>query len=98
MRVSVEWSGNPSSRVTTGLPEIPAHTEPVCGQTQELALGVDAFETHHELEVEEDDRIDRRPALGGLIAAVNEIAHEGEGRARGPDGGRSGRRGRDPPG
>jgi len=47
------------------------------GGLDQIALGADALEEHHQLELEEDDRIDARSSPVG-IEAVRPIADEGQ--------------------
>jgi hypothetical protein len=42
--------------------QVPAHREAIGYDTHELPLGADVLEEHDELELEEDDRVHRRPA------------------------------------
>src|SRR5687768_10382856 len=46
------------------IPQVPPDAQPIGSYPDQLPLGADPFEEHHELELEEDPRIDRRsPAL-----------------------------------
>jgi hypothetical protein len=44
--------------------DIPPYAEPVGDQTQEVAFGANAFKEHHQLELEEDDRINAGASTG----------------------------------
>lgn len=52
--------------------------QPVCRQPQECSLGANAFEEHHELKPEEDDRINGRAANACDVAVPHEVAHKGQ--------------------
>jgi hypothetical protein len=57
--------------------EIPAQTEPIGDQPHQLALGAEAREEHHQLQLEEDARVDAGPApLGGGIP--DHLAHDAQ--------------------
>ncbi len=60
-----------------GVAEIPAVRQVEAGGFDQLAFGADALEEHHELELEEDDRIDARPAALGIQVA-HPVAHEAQ--------------------
>ena len=45
-------------RLVQGVAEIPAVGQVEAGRLDELALGADALEEHHQLQLEEDDRVD----------------------------------------
>ncbi len=49
-----------------GIAEVPAMGEVEAGGLAELPLGADPFEEHHELQLEEDDRVDRGPIPVGI--------------------------------
>ena len=74
MRVRLEWSG---SVLVEGVAEVPAVGEVEAGRLDELALGADALEEHDELQLEEDDRVDARPAPLG-VELPRPVADEAE--------------------
>ena len=49
-----------------GVAEVPAMGQVEAGRLDELALGADALEEHHQLQLEEDDRVDAGPAALGI--------------------------------
>jgi len=57
--------------------EIPPHRETEPGDLDQLAFGADALKEHHEMQLEEDDGIDRRTAPAG-VAIRDEITDEKE--------------------
>jgi hypothetical protein len=57
--------------------EIPAQTEPVGHHPHELPLGAQPLEEEHQLEFEEDHRVDTRPADRG-IGLPDQIADKSE--------------------
>jgi hypothetical protein len=57
--------------------KIPAHTQPICRMAHQLPSGSNAFEKHHQLQFEEDQRINRRSAAT-CIALLYELAHKRE--------------------
>jgi hypothetical protein len=67
--------GGIGQRLVQAVAEIPPDTEAIRGQGEELALRAKALEEHHEVELEEDHGIDRRPASVG-IAALDPIPDE----------------------
>jgi hypothetical protein len=52
-------------RLVEAVAEVPPDAEPILRQRQELALRADSLEEHHQVELEEDDGIDGRPASVG---------------------------------
>ncbi len=75
MRVSEEWSGSGSCAGRS--PGTRAHREAVGDDPHELPLAPEVLEEHDELELEEDDRIDGRPAALG-VQRLHQIPHERE--------------------
>jgi hypothetical protein len=59
------------------VPQIPAQTEPVGDDPQQLPFGPQPLEEQNQVQLEEDDRIDRRPADPG-VGPADQIADEGE--------------------
>ena len=57
--------------------EIPPDTQAVGTDVFQLPLGATAREEHHQLEFEEDDRVDRRTADGG-VQVKNQWTNEGQ--------------------
>jgi hypothetical protein len=57
----VIWQG-----LVQGVAQVPAMREIEAGGCDELALGADALEEHHQLQLEEDDRVDRGAAAVGI--------------------------------
>ena len=55
MRVRLEWSG---SVLVQRVAEVPAVRQVEAGGLDQLALGADALEEHHQLQLEEDDGVD----------------------------------------
>src|SRR5215204_3342579 len=51
------------------VPEVPAVSQIEAGRRDELTLGADALEEHDELQLEEDHRVDTRPAPLGVEVA-----------------------------
>jgi hypothetical protein len=49
--------------------QVPADAQPVGRQVQQLPLRADAFEEHHQLQLEEDHRVDGRAFLPGVLLA-----------------------------
>ena len=72
--------------------EVPAQAEAVGDHPQQLALGAQPLEEQHELQLEEDDRVDGGPADVG-VGPAHQVADEARGRACAPGAGRSGPRG-----
>ncbi len=70
-------AGVVGQRLVEGVAEVPAHAEAVGGEAQQLALGADPFEEHHELRLEKDDRVDRGATAIG-VRAEDEAADEAE--------------------
>ena len=58
--------------------QIPPHTEPVGDQAHEVAFGADALEKHHQLQLEEDHRINGGASHPGHIAVLHQIPHKGK--------------------
>jgi hypothetical protein len=42
--------------------QVPPHREAIRDRPHELAFGAQILEEHHQLQLEEDDRVNRRPA------------------------------------
>jgi len=61
MRVRLE-AGVVGQRLEQVVAQVPAQGQAVRDYPHQLALGADVLEEHDELELEEDDRVDRRPA------------------------------------
>ena len=62
-------AGVVGQRLVEGVAEVPAVGQVEAGRLDQLALGADALEEHDELELEEDDRVDARPAPLGVQLA-----------------------------
>jgi hypothetical protein len=60
------------------VPQIPADTQPVSGQSHEVAFGSDPVEKQHQLELEEDDWINRGAASVGGVAVLHQITYKRE--------------------
>jgi hypothetical protein len=57
------------------VPEVPADTQPIGGHPDQFPLGADPLEKHHQLEFEEDLRIDgRSPTF--LIGTADQVTDE----------------------
>ena len=63
MRVRLEWSG---SVLVQGVAQVPAVGQVEAGRLDQLPLGADPLEEHDQLQLEEDDRVDARPAALGI--------------------------------
>ena len=59
-------AGVVGQRLVEGVAEVPAVGQVEAGGLDELALGADALEEHHQLQLEEDDRVDGGPAPLGV--------------------------------
>ena len=57
--------------------EVPTHGEAVGRDAHQFPLGAQPLEEHHELELEENHRIDARPAAAG-VERGDEVPDEGE--------------------
>ena len=57
--------------------EVPAQGQAVGDDPHQLALGADVLEEHDELELEEDDRVNRRPAAS-RVEWGDQLPHERE--------------------
>jgi hypothetical protein len=58
--------------------EIPANAQTVCRDLHEPALRADVLEEHHQLQTEEDHRIDARTARTTSVVILDEIPDERE--------------------
>jgi hypothetical protein len=58
--------------------ENPPDTEPVGDQTQEQTFRADIFEEHHELQPEENYRINGGASQAGSIAVLHQLPNKGE--------------------
>ena len=85
MRVRLEWSG---SVLVEGVAQVPAVGQVEAGRLDELALGADALEEHHQLQLEEDDRVDGGSATLGVELSCP-LADEAQVELALPGGGRS---------
>ena len=70
-------AGGIGQRLVEAVTEVPADTEAVHGQGEELPLRAQALEEHHQVELEEDHRIDGRPSSIG-IGVLDPIPDEGQ--------------------
>jgi hypothetical protein len=59
------------------VPEIPPDAQPISSYSYQLPLGADPFEEHHELELEEDSRIDRWSSTF-LLGRADQVADEAQ--------------------
>jgi hypothetical protein len=57
--------------------EVPPQREPVGDDAHQLALAPEILEEHDELQLEEDHRVDRRPAALG-VERPHQLPHERE--------------------
>jgi hypothetical protein len=57
--------------------EIPPDTEPVGDQAHEVAFRAHAFKEHHQLQFEEDHRVDAWAAVGGIVI-LHQVADKRE--------------------
>ena len=70
-------AGGVGQRLIQAVAQIPADAEAIRGQGEELALGTDALEEHHQIELKEHHRVDGRPAPVG-VGVPDPLPDEGE--------------------
>src|SRR6266581_1334263 len=68
-------AGMIGKRLTQIVPHKPAHAQSICCMPHQLALGAYPFKKHHQLQLEEDHRINGRTPTAS-IALVHELAHK----------------------
>ena len=56
---------------------IPAYAQAICGEPHQLPLEAQTLEVHHQLQPDEDHRVDARSIHRGA-ALLDEVAHDGE--------------------
>jgi hypothetical protein len=57
--------------------EIPAEAEAIGGDANQLTLGAQSLEEQHQLELEEDDRVDRGPTQH-FVAIPHQVTDEAQ--------------------
>ena len=76
-RADAREAGMVRQRFGQVVAEVPAQAEAVGDDAHQLALGAQPLEEQDQLELEEDDRVDRGPPqVGGGV--VPQVAHEGQ--------------------
>src|SRR5206468_148851 len=64
-------------RLMQVIPQVPAQAQTVSSHPDQLPLGADVFEEHHQLELEKDDRVDRG-TTPLFISRADQVPNEGQ--------------------